>query len=137
MGLGDSSPTQKLYVASANALVNGSSFDRPSYIALDTGDMSGFTAATNALATETTGAGLVRAGATLSSTTTTVEYDTCKSTYTFTCSTSASITGHVCASSSSKGGGNLCSWYCYAATVPLTNGDTLACTTNHQYLLGV
>jgi len=137
MGLGDSSPTQKLYVATANALVYGSSFDRPTYIALDTGDMTAFTAATNALASETTGAGLVRAEATLSSTTVTVSNDTCKATYTFTCSTSASITGFVCASSSSKGGGNIVSWHCFAATIPVTNGDILTPVMTHQYKLGV
>src|SRR5574343_343503 len=133
MGLGDSSPTNKLYVASANALVNGSSFDRPLFIALTSDDMSAWTAATTGPASESTGNGLVRASATVTSTTVTVANDACKSTVTFTCSTSGSITGHLCGSSSTKIGGEMLSYYCYAATVPLTNGDTLAATITHQY----
>lgn len=137
MALGDSSPTNYLYVGCANALINGSSFARPAYIALTTDDMSAWTAATTGPVTESTGNGLVRSQATLSSTTVTVSGDTCKSTYVFTSSTSGSITGHICASSSSKIGGEMTSFYCYPATVNIESGDSVAATINHQFKAGI
>jgi hypothetical protein len=134
MGAGDKSPTNKLYKTSAYYLTTYSTI----HIALEMGSMAAYSSTTNALVGESTYGGLVRAAATLSQIETATTDDTCRATKTFTCSaTSATIIGHVCTSTASTVTYDMLSWYYYAAAVPLTTGDTLTCTNDHQYEIGV
>jgi hypothetical protein len=134
MALGDKSPTAKLYALSAYYLSNYSTL----HIALEesSGMSTGYSATTNALLDEATGSGLVRGAATLSLVTTSTTNDTCRAYYLFTAATSATIHGHVVCSTASTASYDMYSWYCYAASVPIESGDTLACTNDHQYKLG-
>jgi hypothetical protein len=108
------------------------------YIALEESSAmsTGYSATTNALVDEATGAGLVRAAATVSVVTTSTTDDTCRATYTFTASSTTTVHGHVVCSTASTSSYDVYSWYCYPASVSLSTGDTLACTNDHQFKLG-
>lgn len=135
--------TYKCWTALASWLQGGTTShtgDSPAWIGLETNSTmasgsSAYTISTNApyiAPLATTGLGISLATLTLN--TTTQAADTCRSTFTFTSATTASVYGHYCMTTSTAG--NMMSWYAYAAVQNLASGDTLACTIDHQMVAG-
>lgn len=128
-----SKTTNILYSAVSSFLHTAASTSfRPRAMALDLGDMSGFTEATNDVATLCTGAGLTVTNLTLTSTTTAVANDTCRCYVSFSAASSASITGFEIMTSSSGEAWDMLGWCAYASTVNIISGDTLNNTLDFQ-----
>jgi hypothetical protein len=118
-------PTNKLY-AKVTALLVAT----PQWIALDSGDMSTFSATNNALVSEAVGSGLARTQATVSSNTIAVTNDACQAYVSFASNATANINGAGLFSASSTG--DLWTWHRWAAMVPAQAGDTLNETIKNQ-----
>jgi len=124
------SPTNKLY-GKCGALLAAVS----QWLALDIGSEAGFTAATNALASECAGSGLTRAAATVTNPTTTVAGDTNQAYKSFSAGATATLTGAGIFSASSAG--DMWAYHTYAVPPAVQNGDTLNETLSVQFEIGV
>ena len=132
-----SSPTNKLYTAVATWLQAGAGGERPLYMAFDTADMSGYSAATNALTGESSTGGISRAttSPTLTLATTAVAADTCQIYLSATPTGAAALTGAGVFSANTSG--NLLAWHRWAATVNAASTDTIQETIKIQAEVGV
>jgi len=128
------SPTQKLYVAAARAIKGEASFDKFTHIALDEGDMSGFTEATNSLASECTKSGLSRVAATVTLYTTVISDDTVQAYHQFTAGEPATISGFGVFAGT--GGANMLMWGEFDSPQVLQTNDKLGCSGRCQFKLG-
>jgi len=129
----EQSPTYKLYKGAAELMagVAGSEF---SHMALDEGDMSAFTEATNALTSESAVSGLTRVAATITNITTAQTDDTVQAYYQFTAAGTATITGFGVFDGVAAG--NMLMWCAFAASLALESGDKVANTGKCQFKLG-
>ena len=126
-------PTNKLYAACATA-VKGAAFDKWIAICLDQGDMSTFTEATNAPATECTVSGLARIAATVTLATVAVADDQVVAEYEFTAGAGATITGFEVMAATAAG--NMMMWCAFAASQVLEANDKIRTTGKCQFKLG-
>jgi hypothetical protein len=100
------------------------------YLAFDEASMAGLTEASTALTTESTKSGLARANGTVTRETTTVTYDTFKTTKQFTAGESATLYGAACFNASS--GPLMGAFHEWAASLPLVSGDKITETITIQ-----
>lgn len=126
--------TNKIFVAKALAMETGSGFDRPLYLALDGADMSGLTAASNALAAESAESGLARASSTLSLVTTTVTDDTCRVYKEFTAAAADVIYGAGVFNAASTG--NMMAFHEWPDSVSIQIDDVVKQTVDLQDKIG-
>ena len=123
------SPCNELYKKTA-ALLNAEGM----FLCCDSGNMTGFTAATNAPAAEISSNGFSRQAGTRSVITTTVANDTAQIYYLFTATANQNVNGHEVMSASATG--NMYGWCQYAATQPMQNQDTINCIMQFQVEIG-
>lgn len=128
-------PTYKLYIACANA-IKGDSYDKFVAIALEKGDMSGFTEASTAPATEATESGLARAAGTVSLEAATATNDTVKIAHEFTAGAAATITGMWSMAATATAITTGLEWCQFASSHAMASGDKVACTLKAQFKLG-
>ena len=137
MALGSKLPCNSLYVKSATLLTSQST--HMSFALEESSEMSTtYSSTQNAMIDEATGDGLVRSpSTTVEITTTTVTDDTCRVSVIFTAASTSTIHGHAVCSTASTTTYDMYSFYCYAASIPIESGDTLTCTNDHKYQIGV
>lgn len=124
-----SSPTNKLYAKIAGLLAG-----QNAWIALDKGDMSAFSATTNAPASEATESGVARAAATVSNVTTTVTNDTCRWYKSFSVGATVTLKGALVMSADSNG--DCWAWHRWAGDANVQSGDTINETIDCQSKIG-
>jgi hypothetical protein len=127
-------PTNKLFAAKALAM-KGDAHNSELYIGLEEGDMTGFTAATNALTSESVKSGLARAAGTVSIETTTVTGDTTKIIKTFTAAEAITVKGAAVFSAATDG--NILMIVVYDPPRSYIPGDIFAVTFNDINEAGV
>ncbi len=123
------STTNELYKITAS-LLNANAM----FITCDAGNMTGFTAATNAPATEIVTNGFGRQAGTRSVITTTVANDTAQIYYLYTANANQNVNGHEVMSANATG--NMYGWCQYAALQPMQNADTLNAIMQFQCEIG-
>lgn len=131
----DQDPTVLLYAACAKA-IKGDSYSKFVAICLEKGDMSGFTEASTAPATEATESGLSRAAGTLSLETTTKTDDTVVINHEFTAGAGATITGMWSMIATATATVDGLEWCKFADSHAMASGDKVDCTLKSQFKLG-
>jgi len=131
----DQDPTYLLYAACAKA-IKGDSYSEFVAMALEKGDMSGFTEASTAPATEATESGLSRAAATISVITTDVASDTVQMNHEFTAAEAATITGMWAMDATATATVHGLEWCKFASSHAMASGDKVDGTLKAQFKLG-